>query len=56
MPGAYALSIAQLHCYSGTGLNDAQTDRQTNRQTYRVVQIDINMALSNAREKTAKNE
>ena len=33
MPGAYALSIAQLHCYSGIGLNDAQTDRQTDKQT-----------------------
>jgi hypothetical protein len=56
MLGAYAVSIAQLHCYSGIGLNDAQTDRQTNRQTYRVVKIDTNMTLSYAREKTAKNE
>jgi hypothetical protein len=56
MPGASVLSIAQWHCFSGIGLNDAQTDRQTDKQTDRVVKIDINMTLSYAREKTAKNE
>ena len=56
MPGASVSSIAHLHCFSGIGLNDAQTDRQTNRQTDSVVKIDINMTLSYAREKTATNE